>query len=244
MRTDDPFRHHPGLAGRITPPAESQLRGLNSEMIRPILEQHGVDASWLRSDAENDAERAAILAQRPGKDLWVFAYGSLIWDPAVYFDEVLRAYAPGWERAFILRDFAGGRGTPDQPGVMAALDRGEGCNGVVFRIAEERLEEESKIIWNRERLGPAYSPRFIDVETKLGMIRAVTFVADKGSLFVPAEMTHAEQVECCAKGRGFMGSSLEYVENLASHLQELGIDDPHLCAFLDEVHQYRAAMAG
>jgi hypothetical protein len=79
------------------------------------------------------APRAALEGHEG--DLWVFGYGSLIWDPALEFAEVRRAFAPNHRRRFILEDIYGGRGTPNGPGLMAALDDGDGCNGLCFRIA-------------------------------------------------------------------------------------------------------------
>lgn len=57
----------------------------------------------------------------------MFAHGSLMWDPAIDFAEVRRAWLPGHARRFILCDIHGARGTRDAPGLMAALDRGDGC---------------------------------------------------------------------------------------------------------------------
>ena len=77
-------------------------------------------------------KRAAFLAQRNDQDLWIFAYGSLIWDPAFYFEEVRVAKAPGYQRSFCLRSEIG-RGSPEKPGLMVALDHGSECQGLAFR---------------------------------------------------------------------------------------------------------------
>ena len=82
-----------------------------------------------RSAEAREASRRVTLASHTG-DLWVFAYGSLMWDPAMDFTEVRRAWLPGHARRFILCDIYGARGTPEAPGLMAALDWGEPVCGV------------------------------------------------------------------------------------------------------------------
>jgi hypothetical protein len=94
-----------------------------------------------------DAERAeslnAILSARPeqGDGLWVFAYGSLIWNPAIHYTARRLAHVPGWRRSFCL-SVKTGRGTPENPGLMLGLLPGGGCTGAVFRIPEDILADE------------------------------------------------------------------------------------------------------
>ena len=76
------------------------------------------------SNEEREATRHEILSGRRDADLWVFAYGSLMWDPAFLFEEVRRADVSGYARRFCLQDEIGGRGSRDAPGLMSALDRG------------------------------------------------------------------------------------------------------------------------
>src|ERR1700741_1259287 len=81
-----------------------------------------------RRCADPDYEAAAdrLLADAPPGPLWVFAYGSLIWKPAIETVEHLRATAPGWHRAFSLK-LTRWRGSPTQPGLMMGLRRGGRC---------------------------------------------------------------------------------------------------------------------
>ena len=57
----------------------------------------------------------------PPGDLWVFGYGSLMWDPAMEFAEVRRGRTKLYARSFCLWD-VGGRGSLDRPGLMLAID--------------------------------------------------------------------------------------------------------------------------
>src|SRR3954451_15415737 len=105
------------------------------------------------TDEERAASLAATLKHRPGPrhGVWVFAYGSLIWNPAIHYVERRFARVYGWHRTFCLSTIAG-RGSPDMPGLVLGLDRGGACTGAAFRIAEEGLEEELRILWRREML--------------------------------------------------------------------------------------------
>ena len=134
------FQHTPALRGLITPPDCSEMRfGLERfAELDQQAEEEGWPAGWRMDHDDREANRQAVLAGRWDQDLWVFAYGSLIWDPAVYVEEYRRGVLSGWRRSFCML-LEGGRGSHDRPGLMAALDEGGHCDGVVFRIREGHL---------------------------------------------------------------------------------------------------------
>jgi cation transport regulator ChaC len=141
-----------------------------------------------------------------------------MWDPAFRFEEVRRAHVPGYARRFILKDIYGGRGTIDAPGLMVALDKGPGCEGLAFRISRENTDEETEVLWRRERIGPAYTPVFVEAIAADSRMMALTFVADHEADLIDASLTRAQQIEYCASGTGFMGSSLDCLKNLQRQL--------------------------
>lgn len=236
----DPFRHHPRLAALITPPEESSFRDFNPEKMDDIVRENGGPADWRLSDQAREADRQETLENRWERDLWVFAYGSLMWNPGIHFAEVRRGFAPEVERRFILRDKFGGRGTCDAPGVMAALEPGAGCHGLAFRIAHTALEEETRLLWRRERVGHAYHSDFITVETDHGPVEALAFLANHDAELIVPDLSHADQVRFCATGKGWLGSSFDYVANLAAHFAELGIEDPGVTRLLEDARAFRA----
>lgn len=237
----DPFRHHPQLRDLIKPQQESFFRDMSIAKIRANIEARGGDLSFIMPEKDREACRRRTLQGRHDADLWVFAYGSLIWDPAIDFTEVRRAYAPTVARRFILRDTGGGRGDPDKPGIMAALDHGAGCHGALFCIAKDQIESETYRLWIRERIGRAYIPAFIPVDTEHGPVTALTFLADHEADMIYPNLSHADQVKFCATGTGFFGSSMEYVENLSTHFATFGIDDPAVTRLLADARAYQAA---
>lgn len=241
MSDEDPFRHHPNLRPLITPPEESRFKDFRVERAREMVASLGCPTNWMQDGATREACRKRTLAGRMDRDLWVFGYGSLIWDPGVHFAEVRRAYVPGIARRFILVDVNGARGTQDNPGVMAALDKGDGCQGVVFRVPAAVLEPETYSLWARERIGPAYTPAFVTAQTAQGAVQALTFLADHAAENIHPELSHEDQVRLMASGQGVLGSSLAYLENLAAHFDALGIEDAEVSRLLRDTRAYMAA---
>jgi cation transport protein ChaC len=236
----DPYRHHPGLRGKIKPVAASFFRDITVDKVRAIMAERGIEDRFpYYPDATREALRADALAGHEG-DLLVFAYGSLLWDPALEFTEVRRAHAPHHARRFILVDVYGGRGTEEAPGLMAALDEGAGCDGLVFRIPAETVDRETEILFRREMIGPGYHARMVPVVIEGEAARALTFLADHDDPLMRADITRAEQVRYAATGEGFLGTSYDYLAGTVAHLAELGIEDPDASALLAEVERMRA----
>jgi len=234
----DPFFHHPELRDKISDPLTSPSRALTTAKLAALAKARSLPVNWWYSDSEREAERAEILAGRRGTDLWVFGYGSLMWDPALRFEEVRRAHVTSYARRFILKDIYGGRGTVDAPGLMVALDSGEKCDGLAFRISRENIEEETKVLWQRERIGPAYVPVFVEAITADSRMTALTFVADHEADLIDATLTRAQQIEYCATGTGFMGTSLDYLRNISRQFAALGIQDDEVSELLRETEAY------
>ena len=160
MTPDNAFVHLPELQGRLTPAHASGLR-LTDEVLAEWDAQarcQGLPAHWRLPDHEVEQSRrevlAAITAQQ--QDLWVFAYGSLMWNPGFHFGEVRRACLTGFARRFALSTTIG-RGTPDCPGLVLTLQRTNdadqvGCEGLAFRIRAPLVEDESRMLWRREMI--------------------------------------------------------------------------------------------
>ena len=237
----DPYRHHPELRGQITPAEESWFRGFTLEWLLGMYAEHGRDPGEFYDNDAREALRREMLAKAPPGDLWVFAYGSLMWDPAFHFTEVRRARIEGYERRFILvEDMA--RGSPDRPGVMAALDVGEGCNGLIFRIPEDLIEQETEILCRRELIGPAYLPVFHPAETDHGTETALILVADHDAEIIQQDIPRDLQVEYLATGQGLIGTSADYIRNIVVKSRQLGIEDPETEALLRDVEARIAAL--
>lgn len=234
MSAADPFFHHPALRGEIVDPLRSFMRTFSTTVLAAKAKELGLPQDWWYSDEEREGLRARALANHAGGDLWVFAYGSLMWDPGFRFAEIRRARVVGHARRFILKDVYGGRGTFGAPGLMAALDEGPDCNGLLFRIAEAHIDEETEILWRREQVGPAYDAAFVEATHDDGCARALTFVADHSADLIDPTLTRDEQIRYFATGSGFLGSSLDYLKNIDKKFAALGIRDDDVTALLRE----------
>jgi len=243
----DPFFHHPELRDEIADPLKSFMRTFTTADLAARTREMGLTKEWWYTDEEREAMRARFLDGHRDGDLWVFGYASLMWDPGFRFAEVRRARVPGYARRFILKDIHGARGTSDAPGLMAALDRsagcdgGEGCDGLVFRIARERVEEETEVLWRREKIGPAYTATFVEAFFADKSVNALTFVADHDAELIDASMTRQQQIHFLATGAGFLGTSLDYLRNIERKFAVLGIRDDDVAALLRESEAYAAS---
>ena len=240
-RKPDPYVHHPALRGKIAEPHTSFFRDFKPSDLDARMKALGRPDNWRHSDEELESARLAFLEGRLNQDLWIFAYGSLMWDPAFHFAEVRRGRVSGFARRFILKDTFGPRGTPETPGLMAALDEGPGCEGLVFRISANEAERESGMFWRRELIAYAYKPVIANVETEFGAVEALTVIADRTSDYIRPDLTREEQVRYIATGAGFLGTSLQYVENIAAHFTALEIEDREVTELLEGAREYAAA---
>jgi cation transport protein ChaC len=236
----DPFMHHPELRDRVRDPLTSWARNFMPSDLDERLAALGAPSDWRYTDAQREEMRRETFAGRAADDLWVFAYGSLMWDPGIRFAEVRRAHLRGYVRRFCLKDVYGARGTLQTPGLLAALVRGEGCDGLVFRILKEHVDEETEVLWRREIPLPGYVATFFEVETAAGSVPALGFVADYAWEKIIPDIDRAEQIDYISTASGFAGSNLEYLENLAAHLTTLGIEDTDLFALLRDVRQVKS----
>jgi cation transport protein ChaC len=196
---------------------------------RPV-EDPGPDPDLVyHTDADYAAAVRKTLAERPPGDLWLFAYGSLIWKPCVDVDEKRIGTVRGWHRAFCLR-MRRFRATKEQPGLMLALDRGGQCRGVVFRLREATLEQSLEKLFRREMSvkPPNNMPRWLKVDTPAGSLRALGFVMNRTARYYAGRLPNQEVAELLATACGHWGSCAEYLYNTVTHLEEHGIHDRHL----------------
>lgn len=180
------------------------------------------------TDEERARSLAATMAERRrDQPVWVFAYGSLIWKPAFAFAERRIGTLHGYHRQFcmLVKRY---RGTPEQPGLMLALERGGSCRGVVYRLADQERDQALAALWARELLTAAYAPRWVDVRTGGGVVRAIAFAMNRGHERYTGRLAETEIADRLARASGHVGSCAEYLLETVAHLEELGIRDHRL----------------
>ncbi|PWC36352.1 gamma-glutamylcyclotransferase [Azospirillum sp. TSO35-2] len=187
---------------------------------------------------------SADLTVVPGTDLWVFAYGSLMWNPGFPFVERHAATLAGYHRSFCVASHRY-RGTPDRPGLVLGLDRGGSCRGIVFRVASADVPSALDYLWDREMDSRVYEPKLLRVRLREGRsaegldsVRACCFVVDRDHPQYCRGLDQAAVVCRIAGCRGQRGPNIDYLANTVSHLQELGICDERLTKLYDLVCLY------
>jgi cation transport protein ChaC len=215
----------------VTHPEKSRLR-LTPEMFA-MWEQRiraaGWPEGWRLSDEVIEASRLAVLGEHKAEDdLWIYSYGSLMWDPGFHFAEVRLADVEGYQRRFTLKINLG-RGSQDHPALMLSLEPQQGrCHGLAFRIAASSVHAETAILWRREMLRGGYAPALVPMATPQGPIEALAFVSNPSHPSYVGELPLDETAAMIASGKGILGTNREYLVQLATQLDALGIDDPYV----------------
>jgi len=165
-----------------------------------------------------------------GKPLWVFGYGSLIWQPDFPVAERAIARLHGWHRAFCMRSIHH-RGTVARPGLVLALDAAEGahCDGVAFRAAPGSEAETLAALRERELVSSAYEERLLPLACRDGRsLTALAYVIDAAHGQYCGCLPLEEQAAIIARAVGGRGPNTEYLWNTARHLADLGLADADL----------------
>ncbi|SIO45700.1 cation transport protein ChaC [Rhodovulum sp. ES.010] len=163
--------------------------------------------------------------------LWVFGYGSLLWNPGFPVAERRLARLDGWHRSFCMRSIHH-RGTETEPGLVLALDAAAGaaCHGVVLRA--EPGSEAATLAYLRERelISSAYFETELDVvfEDASDGLTSLAYVIDPDHVQYCGGLPLEDQAQIIARAAGGMGPNDEYLFNTVEHLIELGIEDPDL----------------
>jgi len=211
-----------------------------------------VDPSHPLTDEALDASLEATIAARPADaGWWVFAYGSLLWNPLFPFMEAVPAMLPGLHRSFCLWSRAS-RGTAHAPGLVLGLVPGGCCHGVAYRLPDDCARDELKLLWRREMVLGAYRPRWlrVRVDTRFDRKRgtsaraessrapshaaraptltALAFVVDRKHAQYTGELSVDDQIRVIATARGAFGSTADYLERARIALITHGIVDSYL----------------
>ena len=218
---------------------------MKAKVDRAVLEKDGVrqavrDAGHghlLLSDEDVAASLAATLKQHPaGQPIWVFGYGSLIWNPLMEFAERRHARVRGYHRGFYIWSKIN-RGTPEVPGLVLALDSGGSCQGMAYRMHDDKFEAELAILWRREMVAGTYMPKWISADIGDTTVRAIAFVVNRAKPGYAGRLEDEQIVSIARRAHGAYGSCAEYLINTAQSLEAAGIADPRLSRLAKLVEQ-------
>lgn len=207
-----------------------------------------IEETLLLTPEQRAASLASTLAQRPDSGpVWVFGYGSLMWNPIFEVEEVLPATLQGWHRAFCLR-LTAGRGTQHQPGRMLALKAGGQTRGLAFRLPQAQLEDELALLWKREMVTGCYLPTWCELTLDGGRrINALAFVMDAQHPLFEEDTCHQVVTPLIASASGPLGSNAQYLFALDRELKNHGMRDDAIGELASSVRQWlqqHASLAG
>ena len=163
-------------------------------------------------------------------DLWVFAYGSLMWRPGFEYAEAVPALLEGAHRALCLYSVIY-RGVPRAPGLVLGLDKGGACEGLAFRVPASLAPATRAYLDRRENLLHAYSAVTKSIKLLDGSLRAVPalcFLVRRDTSQYAGNIPVCRQARIVRRSSGKMGPNIDYVVNTVEHLRALGVRDARL----------------
>ena len=160
------------------------------------------------------------------KPSWVFAYGSLMWNPGFATPETEAARLQGWHRAFCIYS-EHYRGTPKKPGLILGLLPGGSCRGLAHRLPRRGYDAVRRYLWKREIDNDGvYQETIRPIHLADGrIVPALVYLADRRHRQFAGKLPLARAVRLVRQGRGATGSNLDYLRNTVAHLRELGLQD-------------------
>ena len=180
---------------------------------------------------------AEIAALRDGTEpVWMFAYGSLLWDGELCNAAAEPALLLGYHRSFCLYSYDY-RGTPSNPGLTLGLDRGGSCRGAVLRLSTDALDR----VWHREMSGRlVYAARLLRVQTAKETQPALAFIALRSCSDYAGKLPLDQAAQMILAAAGRRGTCRDYFENTLQHLEQLGFADRALRRLAERVQALAA----
>jgi glutathione-specific gamma-glutamylcyclotransferase len=163
-------------------------------------------------------------------DLWIFAYGSLMWRPDFHYEEAAQALLEGAHRALCLYSVVH-RGVPSAPGLVLGLDKGTRCEGMAFRVAAPLVSATRAYLHRRENSTNTYAAVMKPVKLLDGSHRSVDalcFLVNRYHRQYAGELPVERQAHIVRTSAGASGRNIDYVTNTVEHLRALGVHDDRL----------------
>jgi cation transport protein ChaC len=158
------------------------------------------------------------------EDLWVFAYGSLMWRPDFPFVERVEARLVGAHRALCVYSFVH-RGTPERPGLVLGLDQGGTCRGVAYRVPAAERASTIGSLRAREQVTSVYRecirPVWLKREPEQ-RVSALCYMVDRGHAQYAGRLSLEQQLHHVRQGHGQSGANRDYVIATVGALEQLG----------------------
>lgn len=196
-----------------------------------------LEAERLSEDALERSLDAALAGREPEAPLWIFAYGSLMWNPGLVYVAKRIGTVYGFHRNFCLWSRIN-RGTPERPGLVLTLERGGSCRGLAFRLAGSTSRDELRRLWRREMSLGSYHPRWVDCHAGTQRFPVLAFIVNRACSGYAGKLPMDAMVQSLATARGQFGSSAEYLFQTQAALESHGIRDVHVKRLAERVKSH------
>ena len=207
--------------GSIKLTSENISKNLVKNKIKFLLKNH----KTLDDDELISIRRKIIPEEGFCEDIFIFAYGSLLWNPTFEYVDQLPAKIYGYHRSFCMKTKLG-RGSSKNPGLMLALDKGGTCKGSVYKLYKKNEIKEIDLLFKREMITGAYIPKILKAELQNGdRVNCLAFTVDKKNENYIPNLSIEEIAKYISKAEGFLGSCEEYLNFTIASLKELKITD-------------------
>ncbi|CAF2036347.1 gamma-glutamylcyclotransferase 2-1 [Brassica rapa] len=182
--------------------------------------------------------------------LWVFGYGSLIWNPGFDFDEKLIGYIKDYKRVFDL-GCIDHRGTPEHPARTCTLEESTGaiCWGAAYcvrggpekeKLAMEYLEGR-ECEYDSKTLVEFYTETDTTKQSKPILTGVIVFTSTPDKLsnkyyLGPAPLE--EMAMQIATASGPCGNNREYLFKLEKAMHDIEHEDEYVIELANEVRKH------
>lgn len=217
---------------------------LEDNTFRERIEREAEGTLTLLSVEEIEASRVETLGKfAADEDIWIFAYGSLIWNPIFEVAERVPARLNGHQRCFCLWALAG-RGSPENMGLFLGLVEGGHCDGLALRVGAENRDRETQIVWRREMIGGTYIPSIQPLMLENGRtVRGICFLANPEHPRIQADIPHDRKIDALATAEGSLGTSRDYLFGVDEGLRSQNCEDSYITRLSADVRARLAANA-
>lgn len=168
------------------------------------------------------------LPRKTRGTVWLFAYGSLLWEPGLARFRHHPALLRGYHRSLCIYSYVY-RGTKARPGIVLGLDRGGSCRGMVIELKGAAGKAALKKIIARENVTDVYRLITVTAELLTGKRqRALTFIADREHGQYAGKLPPRMVLKLLRQGKGKKGRAADYLRETVARLEALGIRDRRL----------------
>jgi glutathione-specific gamma-glutamylcyclotransferase len=208
---------------------------------KPVaFDQRRIESERLSGEALERSLETMLSEHGQGDSIWIFGYGSLMWNPEFDFDIKAVATVHGYHRRFCLWSRIN-RGTPERPGLVLTLERGGSCRGIAYRLRPATAREQLARLWLREMSLGSYIPRWLECRSDSDSREALAFVVNRRCSGYAGKLALQTMVQAIATARGKYGSSAEYLFRTEAALAEHGIRDDRVRHLSERVRAHMLA---